>query len=65
MSKKRKSGVAAFAALALAATTVVVPGSLAGPSFGPGNNGGGEGNSGPQGAKCHPPGQTTYTPGCK
>ena len=27
--------------------------------FGPGNGGGG-GN-----AKCHPPGQTTNTPGCK
>jgi hypothetical protein len=35
------------------------------PAFGPGNKGGGEGNSGPQGAKCHPPGQTTNTPGCK
>jgi hypothetical protein len=38
---------------------------FADPAFGPGNAGGGEGNSGPQGAKCHPPGQTTTTPGCK
>jgi hypothetical protein len=35
---------------------------FADPSFGPGNSGGGPkaGN-----AKCHPPGQTTTTPGCK
>jgi hypothetical protein len=38
---------------------------FADPAFGPGNKGGGVGNSGPQGAKCHPPGQTTTTPGCK
>ena len=35
------------------------------PAFGPGNKGGGEGNSGPQVGKCHPPGQTVDTPGCK
>ena len=35
---------------------------LAAPSFGPGNSGGGP-NAG--NAKCHPPGQTTTTPGCK
>jgi hypothetical protein len=35
------------------------------PAFGPGNNGGGVGNSGPQEGKCHPPGQTTTEPGCK
>ena len=37
------------------------------PAFGPGNQGGGEGNSHPQdqGAKCHPPGQTVDEPGCK
>jgi hypothetical protein len=41
--------------------------SSADPSFGPGNQGGGEGNSHPQdqGAKCHPPGQTVEEPGCK
>jgi hypothetical protein len=38
---------------------------FADPAFGPGNNGGGVGNSGPQDGKCHPPGQTTDTPGCK
>ena len=38
---------------------------FADPAFGPGNKGGGQGNSGPQEGKCHPPGQTTTTPGCK
>ena len=38
---------------------------LGDPAFGPGNKGGGQGNSGPQVGKCHPPGQTTTTPGCK
>ena len=38
---------------------------FADPAFGPGNKGGGVGNSGPQVGKCHPPGQTTDTPGCK
>ena len=65
MSKTRKRAVVALTTLALVATSAVVPASLAGPAFGPGNKGGGEGNSGPQGAKCHPPGQTTTTPGCK
>jgi hypothetical protein len=38
------------------------------PAFGPGNNGGGQGNStptGPADPKCHPPGQTVDVPGCK
>jgi hypothetical protein len=65
MTSKRRRGAIALATLALAATSVVVPASTADPAFGPGNKGGGEGNSGPQGAKCHPPGQTTTTPGCK
>ena len=65
MTKKRKRAAGTLAALAIAATSVVAPASLADPAFGPGNKGGGEGNSGPQGAKCHPPGQTTFTPGCK
>ena len=52
-------------ALAIAATSAIVPASLADPAFGPGNKGGGTGNSGPQVGKCHPPGQTTTTPGCK
>jgi len=38
---------------------------FADPAFGPGNKGGGEGNSGPIGAKCHAPGQEKGTPGCK
>jgi Spy/CpxP family protein refolding chaperone len=64
MSNARRRGVVTLAALAMAATSAVVPASVADPAFGPGNQGGGEGNSGPQGAKCHPPGQTTTTPGC-
>lgn len=35
------------------------------PAFGARHNGGGNGNSGPQVGKCHPPGQTTDTPGCE
>jgi hypothetical protein len=65
MSKSRRKSVGALLALSLMATSAVVPASLGDPSFGPGNKGGGEGNSGPQGAKCRPPGQTTTTPGCK
>jgi hypothetical protein len=65
MSNARRRGILALTTLAFAATSVVVPASIADPAFGPGNKGGGEGNSGPQGAKCHPPGQTTDTPGCK
>jgi Spy/CpxP family protein refolding chaperone len=65
MSKTRRRATAVLATLALAATSVVVPASLADPAFGPGNKGGGQGNSGPQVGKCHPPGQTTTTPGCK
>ncbi|HEX8120513.1 MAG TPA: hypothetical protein VF549_04525 [Solirubrobacteraceae bacterium] len=65
MTKRRKRAAGMLAALAVAATSVMVPASLADPAFGPGNNGGGVGNSGPIGAKCHPPGQTSTTPGCK
>ena len=48
-------------------TTLTVLGALApaamgDPSFGPGNSGGGPNDAN---AKCHPPGQTTETPGCK
>jgi hypothetical protein len=35
---------------------------LADPDFGPGNSSKGPNDAG---AKCHPPGQTTNTPGCK
>ena len=65
MTKRTRRAAGMLAALAVAATSVVVPASLADPAFGPGNKGGGVGNSGPQGAKCHPPGQTSTTPGCK
>ena len=65
MSKTRRRAAGTLAFLALCATSVVVPASLADPAFGPGNNGGGAGNSGPSVGKCHPPGQTVETPGCK
>ena len=62
----RKTIVAAI----LAATLTVAAAGSAGadPAFGPGNTGGGEGNSAPNGPadpKCHPPGQTVEVPGCK
>jgi len=59
---RRKTIATGFAVLALA---MVAPPAFADPAFGPGNKGGGQGNSGPQVGKCHPPGQTTTTPGCK
>jgi hypothetical protein len=59
---KRKRIVVGLTALALGLSAGPA---FADPSFGPGNKGGGEGNKGPQGAKCQPPGQTTTTPGCK
>jgi hypothetical protein len=65
MKKVRNRTTALLAAIAVCATTAVVPASLADPAFGPGNNGGGGGNSAPSVGKCHPPGQTTTTPGCK
>ena len=39
----------------------------AGPAFGDPNFGPGNSNKGPKdpGAKCHPPGKTVGTPGCK
>ena len=53
--------------MALAVTTLAVLGALAtaaiaDPSFGPGSSGGGPNDAN---AKCHPPGQTVETPGCK
>ena len=65
MSKFRRRATVFLTALAVMATSAVAPAALADPAFGPGNNGGGQGNSGPQVGKCHPPGQTTDTPGCK
>ena len=60
---KRKIAVAVLAVV-FGGLGTAAP-AFADPAFGPGNKGGGEGNSGPQDAKCHPPGQTTDTPGCK
>jgi hypothetical protein len=60
MSRKSVTVLLSVAAFALGATPA-----FADPAFGPGNKGGGQGNSGPQVGKCHPPGQTTDTPGCK
>lgn len=47
--------------LAVAALSITAAPAFAG-SFGPGNS-----DKGPKdpGAKCHPPGQTVNTPGCK
>jgi len=60
MRRKTLAAVLSVSALALTAAPA-----LGDPAFGPGNQGGGQGNSGPQVGKCHPPGQTTDTPGCK
>lgn len=51
--------------LSVAALGLVASPAFANPAFGPGNQGGGVGNSGPQVGKCHPPGQTVDVPGCK
>ena len=64
MSKQRKGAAAVLASLAMCAMSVAAPASLADPAFGPGNKGGGSGNSAPSVGKCHPPGQTSTTPGC-
>jgi hypothetical protein len=58
----RKRITLLMAALAMAVTMSLGTVAFAAPSFGPGSSGGGPhaGN-----AKCHPPGQTTTTPGCK
>ena len=60
MRRKTLAAVLSVTALAMTASPA-----LGDPAFGPGNKGGGNGNSGPQVGKCHPPGQTTDTPGCK
>ena len=52
-----------IAALITALLTLGVVGpAAADPQFGPGNAGGAAGDAQ---SKCHPPGQTTDTPGCK
>ena len=57
---KRKRLIGGLAALALLVGGTVP--ALADPDFGPGNS-----KKGPNdpGAKCHPPGQTVFEPGCK
>jgi hypothetical protein len=60
MVRKIIIGAATVAALLLGATPA-----YADPAFGPGNQGGGVGNSQPDDGKCHPPGQTEDVPGCK
>ena len=60
--RKRITAVVLGAALGI---SVLAAPAFGDPAFGPGNNGGGAGNSGPSVGKCHPPGQTTDTPGCK
>ncbi|HEY6685652.1 MAG TPA: hypothetical protein VI094_05520 [Propionibacteriaceae bacterium] len=60
-----KRRILAAIAAAVLSLGVAAPMAYADPAFGPGNNGGGQGNSGPQEGKCHPPGQTVDTPGCK
>ena len=61
----RKRITLLIAALMMALTMSFGSVAFADPAFGPGNKGGGEGNSGPIGAKCHAPGQEKGTPGCK
>jgi hypothetical protein len=63
MESMKKRIAIAFSTLAVLGA--LAPAAFADPAFGPGNGGGGQGNSGPQDGKCHPPGQTTDTPGCK
>jgi hypothetical protein len=62
----RKRIAAATFAFAIALGGFGATSAFADPSFGPGA-GNGSGNNEPQdqGAKCHPPGQTTTEPGCK
>jgi hypothetical protein len=54
--KKRIAGLTAVLALALSGVAG------ADPDFGPGSSSKGPNDGG---AKCHPPGQTVTTPGCK
>ena len=58
MKRRKITAVLLASAFALSATAPA----FADPDFGPGNS-----SKGPNdpGAKCHPPGQTVNTPGCK
>jgi hypothetical protein len=54
--------IVAIAAAVLSLGVAAAPAAYADPDFGPGNSSKGPNDGG---AKCHPPGQTTNTPGCK
>ena len=57
MSKKRKATSVAF----ITTLVVAVPGgAFAAPAFGPGNNGGGEGNLRPAGSQVSPTGPNNH-----
>jgi hypothetical protein len=56
----KKRVAIAFATLGVLGA--LAPAALADPDFGPGNSSKGPNDGG---AKCHPPGQTVNTPGCK
>jgi hypothetical protein len=60
MSTKRRKFTAGL--LATAVLVVSAAPAAAAPDFGPGNSSKGPNDGG---AKCHPPGQTVDTPGCK
>ena len=58
MKRRKMTAVLLASAFALSATAPA----FAAPDFGPGNSSKGPNDGG---AKCHPPGQTVNTPGCK
>jgi len=60
----RRKASALLGAIALSAVMIggATATAYADPDFGPGNSSKGPNDGG---AKCHPPGQTTDTPGCK
>ena len=58
MRRRKVTAVLLASAFALSATAPA----FADPDFGPGNSSKGPNDGG---AKCHPPGQTVTTPGCK
>ena len=59
MKRRKVTAVVLASMFALSATA---PAAFADPDFGPGNSSKGPNDGG---AKCHPPGQTVDTPGCK
>jgi hypothetical protein len=65
-ARERRSAVKRRILAAIAAAVlslgVAAPMAYADPDFGPGNSSKGPNDGG---AKCHPPGQTVDTPGCK